>query len=169
AIAGTGLPYYKDFEKYNPEQAAKDFFVISKHSLEKTSAWYADCFTAVSETTATECMQFLNKEPDIITHNGFDASIIPDKTLFNKKRMAARQRIKEVAEAVLNQEIPSDSLFVIKSGRYEFRNKGIDVFIDAMAELKIHQQPQGMVIGIIFVPGPHTGPLKEVQEQLGNP
>ncbi|MGN6567943.1 MAG: alpha-glucan family phosphorylase, partial [Flavipsychrobacter sp.] len=169
AIAGNGLPFYKDFNSYNADTVAHEFNVTSKHSLEKTTARICDCFTTVSNSTATECQKFLERYPDVITPNGFDISIVPDKQFFDKQRMAARQKIFKVVAALFNQQYPEDSLLIIKSGRYEFKNKGIDIFIDALAELNYHLSPDKPVIALIFVPGHHTGPRKELLERLTQP
>ncbi len=61
AIAGKDQPFYKNFDKYQPEQMAKEFNLVSKHSLEKATAMNADCFTTVSEITGKECEKILGK------------------------------------------------------------------------------------------------------------
>lgn len=165
-IAGNGLPFYRDFETFNAEQITRELNVVAKHSLEKAAAVNADCFTTVSENTAAECTKFLGKTPDIITHNGFDPSIVPDKTLFDVKRDVARKKIIHVARALFNQNVPENSLLVIKSGRYEFKNKGIDIFLDALASIKNNVSTGKTIVGLIFVPGHQTGPRKELQEKL---
>jgi len=168
-IAGNGMPFYSRFDTYNANQVARDFNVVSKHSLEKISAYNADCFTTVSEITARECEKFLEKEPDIITRNGFDASIVPVGPLFLEKRAFARQKLFSVAEALLNQALPKDSLLVMKSGRYEFRNKGIDVFIESLAQLRDNPSLDKDIIAFIFVPAHQTGPRKELLDRLNKP
>ncbi|MBS1687997.1 MAG: alpha-glucan family phosphorylase [Bacteroidetes bacterium] len=168
-IAGNGLPFYKEFENYNPNTIAREFNVIAKYSLEKVAANIADCFTTVSNITSAECQKFLGKPPDIITPNGFDISIVPDKQLFDKKRASARAKILKVAEALFNQAFAPDSMLIIKSGRYEFKNKGIDLFIDSLAEINDHLSPAKNVIAVIFVPGHQTGPRKELLERLVQP
>jgi len=168
-IAGNGMPFYSRFDSYDANQVARDFNVVSKHSLEKISAHIADCFTTVSEITARECKKFLETEPDIITRNGFDASIVPNTALFNEKRAFARQKIFTVAEALMNQALPKDSLLVMKSGRYEFRNKGIDVFIESLAQIRDNTSLNKDIIALIFVPAHQTGPRKELLDRLNKP
>ncbi len=169
SIAGNGLPFYKDFNTYIPEDTAKSFNVISKHSLEKVAAKNADCFTTVSNITGDECKKFLEKSPDIVTPNGFDISIVPNAQEFAKKRSFAREKVIRVASALFNQQMPEDSLLVIKSGRYEFKNKGIDIFIDSLGELNNHLSPSKNIIAVIFVPGHQTGPRKELLDRLQHP
>jgi phosphorylase/glycogen(starch) synthase len=119
---------------------ALQFGVTSKHSLEKLSAEMADAFTTVSQITDNECRQFLGKEADILTPNGFDDTFVPAREEYYTKRAKAREKLFLVAEGLLNQSLSKDSILIINSGRYEFRNKGIDLFIDVMGRL--NKQPR---------------------------
>lgn len=166
-IAGNGLPLYSKFATYNGDQVAKTYSIVAKHSLEKITAAHADCFTTVSEITAKECKQFLEKEPDIITPNGFEDYIVPDVFFFEEKRILSRKKLFEVATALTGQSFPGDTMLLLKSGRYEFRNKGIDLFIDAMGKLNQDTGFQKDLIAFIFVPAHQTGPRQEVLERLG--
>jgi phosphorylase/glycogen(starch) synthase len=168
-IAGNGLPFYGNFENYNPDTVAKDFNVIAKHSLEKTAAKNADCFTTVSEITTRECIKFLDKKPDFITHNGFDISIVPDLSSFDNKRKEAREKLFRVAEALMGEKFDRNSLLIIKSGRYEFKNKGLDLFIDSIANIKNNAALPVKVIAFIFVPAHQTGPRKELLNRMEHP
>jgi phosphorylase/glycogen(starch) synthase len=168
-IAGNGLPFYSRFDSYDADDIARNFNVVSKHSLEKQSAHFSDCFTTVSELTAKECERFLLKAPDIITPNGFDNDIIPDGARFEKDRAAARKKIIQVAEGLLNQQLEDDSMLIIKSGRYEFKNKGIDVFIESLRELDNNPKLNKHVVAFIFVPANQMGPRKEVLERIKQP
>ncbi|HEU4556153.1 MAG TPA: DUF3417 domain-containing protein, partial [Chitinophaga sp.] len=166
ALAGSGQLFYNHLTDINPEQAARDYNIIAKHSLEKTAAGIADCFTCVSDLTAQECEHLLGKPPDVVTPNGFNAAFVPDNTLFENKRAAARQKLLAVATALLQQPLPEDSLLVINSGRYEFHNKGIDVFIDSMALLNKDPVPGKIIVAFLFIPAAHTGPRKILQDSL---
>ncbi|HTL83018.1 MAG TPA: alpha-glucan family phosphorylase [Bacteroidia bacterium] len=166
SIAGNGLPLYSKFNSYNGDQEARAFNVVSKHSLEKISAANADCFTTVSEITARECSLFLEKNPDIITPNGFENFIVPDSFFFKEKRTLARKKLLKVASALCGEKLPEDSLLLIKSGRYEFRNKGIDLFIDALGELNRNTDLNKNVVAFICIPAHHTGPRKGLLEQM---
>jgi phosphorylase/glycogen(starch) synthase len=166
SIAGSGLPLYSKFESYNADQEARNFNVTAKHSLEKMSAFNADCFTTVSELTARECERFLDKKPDIITPNGFDDFIVPDAFYYKEKRTLARKKLVQVAQALLGYALPEDTLMIIKSGRYEFRNKGIDLFIDALGVLNKSEDLKKNIAAFIFIPAHSTGPRKGLLKKL---
>ncbi len=58
------------------------------------------------------------------------------KSLLKEKEMKPGRNLLKVASAVLGYEVSKDALLVANSGRYEFRNKGIDLFIDSLGELE---------------------------------
>jgi len=90
AIAGNLLPLYGQLDNYDGDAKSNDFNVVSKQSIEKLSAQNVDCFTTVSEITARECSQFLKKDVDLVTPNGFDDSFVPKGKELIKKREEAK-------------------------------------------------------------------------------
>ncbi len=136
SIAGNNKPLYDYFEGYNGDQMARELNMEAKHSCEKQAAYYADCFTTVSEITNRECTQLLNKPADIVTPNGFEGEFVPKtEAAFERKRTEARKALRHVAEQVLGYSLCDNSLFICTSGRYEWKNKGIDVFLHALKRL----------------------------------
>ena len=169
SVAGNNLPLYSEFDNYPGDSTARRFDVVSKFSLERAAARVSDVFTTVSAITAQECKQFLGREVDVVTHNGFDDSFVPPKDEFAGRREMARFKIMQVSRALFNTDLPDDSMLVINSGRYEFRNKGIDLYIDALARLNKNPKLNKQVIAFITVPGNHTGPLPDLMSRLNNP
>jgi glycogen phosphorylase/synthase len=167
-IAGNNKPLYGNMEDYLPTQIAREFNILAKQSLEKISATEADVFTTVSEITSRECAHFLGKKVDIITPNGFEDSFVPGPEEFDEKRSAARSRITDVAEAVLGYKLKDDCVLIANSGRYEFRNKGIDIFIDSLGELNTDNKFEKECVAFILIPAYHKGPRNDIQEFLFN-
>ena len=165
-IAGNNLPLYSKFDEYNGDAMANRFHVMAKHSLEHIAANESDAFTTVSKLTSNECTQFLNREPDIITPNGFDDSLFLDSETLSGKRQVAREKLLAVAQAVTGQSLPADSLLLINSGRYEFRNKGIDLFLDALANLNHNEKLTYPVVAFITIPAHHSGPVPGLAEKI---
>lgn len=166
SIAGDHKPLYKNLDSYKPESVAREFNVLSKQSLEKISGQYADAFTTVSEITAKECSQFLQKNVDIVTVNGFDDSFVPTEEAFDKKRTIARKKLISVSEKLLGYPLENDVLFLGTSGRYEYRNKGIDLYIDALGALNNEPSLQKQVVAFVLVPANHFGPRPELIANL---
>jgi phosphorylase/glycogen(starch) synthase len=166
SIAGNGMPLYSMFDSYNGDLQAKSLNTVAKHSLEKITAAHADAFTTVSELTAKECTRFLGKTPDIITPNGFEDYIVPDTVFFKEKRVLARKKLLDVARAMTGKQIPDDALLMLKSGRYEFHNKGIDISIDSIGILNKDAEFKKEMVVFIFIPASHTGPRKDLIDHL---
>lgn len=166
SIAGNNKPLYDYLFAYNGDQMAKELNVESKHSIEKQTAHYADCFTTVSEITANECRELLDKPVDAVLPNGFENNFVPKAATFTKKRKAARQRLLDVANALLGTRLDDETLIVSTSGRYEFRNKGIDVYIEAMNRLLRDRDLKKTVVAFIEVPGWVGDPRQDLKERL---
>ena len=166
SIAGNMKPLYDYLFAYNGDQMAGELNMQSKHSIEKQTAHYVDCFTTVSDITAKECVELLDKPVDVVLPNGFDDSFVPSAALFTKKRKAARKKLLDVANALLGEQLDDDTLIVSTSGRYEFRNKGIDVFVEAMNRLLRDKDLKKKLVAFIEVPGWVGEPRKDLQERL---
>ena len=166
SIAGNMKPLYDYLFAYNGDQMAFELNMQSKHSIEKQTALHVDCFTTVSDITANECKELLDKPVDVVLPNGFDNSFVPKGTSFTSKRKKARRRLLDVANALLGEQLGDDTLIVSTSGRYEFRNKGIDVFVEAMNRLLRDKDLKKKVVAFIEVPGWVGEPRKDLQERL---
>ena len=166
SIAGNNKPLYNYLQAYNGAQMADELNMQSKHSIEKQTAHYVDCFTTVSDITAVECKELLDKPVDAVLPNGFEDDFVPKAALFSKKRNAARKRLLRIAEALTGSKLDDNTLIVSTSGRYEFRNKGIDVFIEAINKLRHDEELQRDVVAFIEVPGWVARPRTDLQERL---
>lgn len=166
SIAGNNKPLYDYLFAYNGDQMSEELNVQSKHSIEKQTAKYVDCFTTVSEITAKECVELLDKAVDVVLPNGFENNFVPKGVAFTRKRKEARKRLLDVANALMGTDLDDDTLIVSTSGRYEFRNKGIDVFIEAMNRLLRDKDLTKNVVAFIEVPGWVGEPRKDLQERL---
>ena len=166
-IAGNNLPLYDNMDQYDADQMAQRFNVIARHSLEKKSAQYSDIFTTVSEITAKECQQFLGRAVDVVTPNGFEPSFTPaSDEEYAQGRALARKRLLTVASAMCGEDIPQDAVLVGIGGRYEWKNKGIDVFIDALDKLNRSDYSGKSIHAFIMVPSGHNGPDKQLLAKL---
>ena len=171
SIAGNGKPLYDYFEAYNGDQMAAELNMVSKHSVEKQAAHYADCFTTVSDITARECKQLLDKPVDIVTPNGFEPTFVPTGKAFDARRSEARKALRKVAGEQLGGVVPENALFVCISGRQEWKNKGIDVFarsLDKLAQKIYHsplpnQQPMDKpeVVAFVMIPYLDRAPIRD--------
>ena len=166
SIAGNNKPLYDYLWAYNGTQMAGELNMEAKHSVERQAAHNVDCFTTVSEVTGRECYELLDKRPDVILPNGFEADFVPAGTAFTKRRREARAKILQVANALTGAEFTDDTLIVATSGRYEYRNKGIDVFLEAAYRSLYDSDLQRQVLMLIQVPAWMESPRADLQERL---
>ena len=169
SLAGNGLPLYSDLPRFNADDYARQFNVVAKHSLEKTAAHYYDCFATVSDITARECKYLLGREVDVVTPNGFEDDFVWKPEILAQKRTDARALMIQVAEACLGCKFEKEPLIVGTSGRYEFKNKGLDVFVESLKKLAENDKLGREVLAYITVPAGNDGPRKDLQAHLANP
>lgn len=156
SIAGNGKPLYDYFSGYFGDQMACELNVESKHSAEKQAAHYADCFTTVSDITDDECAQLLEKRADVVTPNGFELDFVPKSRELTMLSKASRSKLVEVSERLLGYGLSDDVVLCAVSGRYEYKNKGIDLFIDALSRLNNNSEGRE-IVAFILVPGWQKG------------
>lgn len=166
AIAGNGLPLYSGLDTFNGDEMARQFGVTAKHSIEKAAAHNIDAFSTVSEITKRECKALLDAEVSTVTPNGFENGFVWQGEEFAKKRQEGRDELIRVAEATLGLKLQNDPLIVSIGGRYEFKNKGIDEFIDSLGELNNNDQLQRDILAYIMVPCWNHGPRRDLQGVL---
>ncbi len=166
SIAGNMKPLYDYMDGYNGDQMARELNMESKHSIEKQSAHRVDCFTTVSEITDRECTQLLEKQADVVLVNGFEDDFVPKGAAFTAKRREARRVMLGVAGRLLGQEFADDTIIVSTGGRYEFRNKGIDILLESLSRLAKEPSLDRDVLAFINVPAWVKGPREDLVERL---
>jgi phosphorylase/glycogen(starch) synthase len=159
-LAGNNMSLYSSLQYYEGENIANQFNMRAKYSMEKLSALNADVFTTVSEITNNECKQFFKKSADVITPNGFENDFVPQANEYKEISNNARKKIIEIAQKLTSTTISQDAFLIINSGRYEFKNKGIDVFIKALGEVN-KSKIEKDVVAVIAVPAYNVDSQKD--------
>jgi glycosyltransferase involved in cell wall biosynthesis len=165
SIAFNNKPLYDCLTQYNGLQMADQLNVTSKHSVEKAAASNADAFTTVSQITAREAECLLQCQP-LVTPNGFENDFVPRAKEYNAQRLLARQKMLLVARQLTGKPFPDDTLLIATAGRYEYRNKGIDLFIDALARTSQCSQQGRTILAFVMVPAWVDSPRRLLQQRL---
>ena len=168
SIAGNYKPLYDYLFAYNGNQMADELNMQSKHSIERQTAHHVDCFTTVSNVTARECFELLDKQPDVVLPNGFEMDFVPKGVTFVNRRKKARLRILDVANALMGTELDDNTMIISTSGRYEWKNKGIDVYVEALSRALTNESLQRPVLALIEVPAWQSGPREDLIERLSS-
>jgi len=166
SIAGNNKPLYDYLFAYNGDQMAQELNMESKHSIEKQTAHHVDCFTTVSEITNHECSELLDKSADVVLMNGFEDDFVPKGTLFAKKRKHARETLLNMANKLMGIHLTDDTMIIGTSGRYEFKNKGINVYLEALNRLTRDKNLEKEVLAFIYVPGWVGEAREDLRERL---
>ena len=156
SIAGHGEDIYSIIDHINPEEKAKELGVYNKHSTERSCAQNADVFTTVSEITGYEAEKFFGRKPDVLTLNGLDIQRFPTIEETSIKHVTNRDRLREYMMYHFfphyhNFDLDHNIIMCI-AGRYEYGNKGVDLFIEALARLneELKSQDSNRTVTVFF-------------------
>ena len=149
---------------------AYELKVEGKHQLEMAAAKKAHVFTTVSETVAQEVRYILGRYPDVIVLNGLDFSAQLNSGHVRGIGGYVREELLELSQSVFAPYEDSrydNALLLFTSGRYEFVNKGFDIYIQALSKLNAKlksgaRKNQKQVIAFIFAPSSSRGPKLSV-------
>ncbi|MDI6751949.1 MAG: alpha-glucan family phosphorylase [bacterium] len=169
SMAGNGVDIYKILSILNTDSEATRYNVSAKHSIETITAREADCFTTVSKITAIEAKHMLNQEVHTILPNGFPVKAISSYSENPEYFKKSRERLLEFSSQFLSKEIKGEeTLIVSTSGRYEFHNKGIDLLLEALAELKrCPEQLSKNLLCYLFVTGGSPYTQHQIERHYG--
>lgn len=147
--------FYAHLPFFNWEEEAKRFGVETEARIEYTCAQAADALTTVSEVTARECKHLLKRKPDVVLPNGLNIERFDALHEFQNQHVQYKEEIHRFIMAHFFQSYSFDldrTLYFFTSGRYEFRNKGYDLTIEAMARLneRLKKEKSDMTI-VLFI------------------
>ena len=168
SIAGNYKELYTYMDAYQGDQMARELGVEAKHTLEKRAAHTADVFATVSRLTAREAKQLLEREP-VVLPNGFHVGASPLSSSLAAKRRKARRLLGAVASKLYGTPIDERAYFISLGGRYEYRNKGIDLFIESLYRFAQQYQGEREIVACLLVPAWEAGPRAELQYLLSHP
>ena len=137
-LASDDPKFYDHLPFYNAETEADKYAIGARHRIEKAAAHASNVFTTVSEVTAREAEHLLKRPPEIILPNGLDIARFEAPHEFHHLHQQCKQ---EIHNFVMGHFFPSApfnldrTLYLFTSGRYEYKNKGIDLFIEALFRL----------------------------------
>lgn len=158
ALAGSGRKLYADLETLDPTKAAYEVGVQDKHTAERACAAMCDVFTTVSEITGIEAEKILGRRPEVLLFNGMSVDAFPTVEETSIKHAASRDKIKEFIAYYFYPYYSFDlqhTLVYFITARYEFRNKGLDVFIHALKKLNEElkkSNPERTIVVLFWIP-----------------
>jgi glycogen(starch) synthase len=152
-IASSEDGFYERLDSIDPGSSATHYNIDAQHAIERACARHAHVFTTVSQLTAEECSALLGRTPDVITPNGLNISHYNVGHDFQTFHADFKQRVHSFSMGYFfpNQRFDLDrTLYLFTSGRFEPRNKGFDLCLEAMAQLNARLKTVNLGITVVF-------------------
>jgi len=162
-LTSAGIDIYKELDHIDAEAKAKEYGIQAKHLVEVACADHADAFTTVSEITGIEAEALLHRKPDVLLPNGLNMEQFPTFEELSVRHQAMKRKANRFLMDHFFPYYPLDldhTLLYFILGRYEFRDKGIDVFIESLARLNAMMKKEGSektIVAFFFIPSAVRG------------
>lgn len=137
-LAMNDPQFYNHLSFYKWHEEAAKFNVMPIALFERAAAHGAHVFTTVSEVTALECENLLGRTPDLVLPNGINIKRFEVLHHVQTLHMEYKEKINEFVRGHFFQSYSFDldkTIYFFTSGRYEYRNKGYDLTLEALARL----------------------------------
>lgn len=132
------LDFYNNLSSFNCDEEAGKRQIYHRYCLERAASHLTHVFTTVSDITGLEAEHLLKKKPDVITPNGLNVIKFSALHEFQNLHALAKEKINEFVRGHFYGHYDFDldkTLYFFTAGRYEFSNKGADIFIEGLARL----------------------------------
>ncbi|MDD5750037.1 MAG: hypothetical protein PHU56_00065 [Candidatus Pacebacteria bacterium] len=169
-LAYNNVDFYGFIDSINPEEEINRFNIKAKHQLEKAVTHQATVFTTVSAITAWEAEHFLGRKADLLLPNGLSESQFPSFEEITIQHRAYRNRLRNFLLFYFFPYYAFDleqTLFFFTACRYEFRAKGLDIFIKSLAllnEKMRESHAKKTVVAFFLVPSGVRGIKTDILE-----
>lgn len=137
-LASDDPNFYGNLQHVQPDAAASRYNIYPRFAIERAAAHAATVFTTVSEVTSVEAQKLLGRLPDMVLPNGLNIQKFAALHEFQNLHREYKERIHEFVMGHFFPAYTFDldrTIYLFTSGRYEYRNKGFDMFIEALWRL----------------------------------
>ncbi|KAF8738578.1 hypothetical protein AX14_011058 [Amanita brunnescens Koide BX004] len=157
-LCAGSVDFYNNLQYFDVDHEAGKRGIYHRYCIERSAAHCADVFTTVSHITAYESEHLLKRKPDGILPNGLNVVKFQAMHEFQNLHATSKAKIHEFVRGHFYGHYDFDlenTLYFFTAGRYEYRNKGVDMFIEALARLNYRLQKSGTkttVVAFIIMP-----------------
>ncbi|KAK7582751.1 hypothetical protein V9T40_014196 [Parthenolecanium corni] len=151
-LCAGNTDFYNNLSSFNVDEEAGKRQIYHRYCMERAASHLADIFTTVSEITSYEAENLLKRKPDVITPNGLNVVKFSALHEFQNLHATAKERIHEFVRGHFYGHYDFDldkTLYFFTAGRYEFSNKGADIFIEALARLNHYIKAAGLKTTVV--------------------
>ncbi|KAG9345649.1 hypothetical protein JZ751_008793, partial [Albula glossodonta] len=137
-LCAANVDFYNNLDKFNIDKEAGERQIYHRYCLERASVHCSHVFTTVSEITAIEADHMLHRRPDVVTPNGLNVKKFSAVHEFQNLHSTNKVKIQEFVRGHFYGHLDFNlekTLFFFIAGRYEFSNKGADIFLESLSRL----------------------------------
>lgn len=161
-LCAGSVDFYNNLQYFDCDAEAGKRGIYHRYCIERGAAHAADVFTTVSHITAYESEHLLKRKPDGVLPNGLNVKKFSATHEFQNLHQTNKERINDFVRGHFyghNDFDPDKTLYFFTAGRYEYRNKGVDMFIESLARLNHRMKSAGSdvtVVAFIIMPAQTT-------------
>jgi glycogen(starch) synthase len=137
-LSAAQVDLYAVLDRLNADQEAHRYRIFHRYAIERAAAHGSEVFTTVSEVTAKEAERLLGRRPDVVTPNGLNIQRFAAVHEFQNLHRVYKEKLHDFTMGHFFPSYTFDlnrTLYLFTAGRYEYRNKGYDIFIESLARL----------------------------------
>lgn len=156
--AAGNIDFYNNLANFDVDHEAGKRGIYHRYCIERAAAHTADVFTTVSQITALEAEHLLKRKPDGILPNGLNVVKFQAVHEFQNLHAMKKEKINEFVRGHFHGCFDFDldnTLYFFTAGRYEYKNKGADMFLEALARLNYRLKLSGSkktIVAFIIMP-----------------
>ncbi|KJE88514.1 glycogen synthase [Capsaspora owczarzaki ATCC 30864] len=159
-LCAGNVDFYNNLSKFDVDAEAGQRGIYHRYCIERAAAHSAHVFTTVSQITGDEAEFLLKRRPDIILPNGLNVVKFSALHEFQNLHAQHKEKINAFVRGHFYGHYDFDldnTLYFFIAGRYEYSNKGADVFIESLARLNHRLKAAGSkmtVVAFLIMPAP---------------
>ena len=151
-LCASTRDFYERLPWIDPDKESGDRRIYHRYCMERAATAAAHVFTTVSDITAYEAEHLLKRRPEKILPNGLRVEKFAALHEFQNLHRTYKERIHSFVQGHFFGSYSFDldkTLYVFTAGRYEYHNKGIDLFIEALSRLNHYLMHSGSDVTVV--------------------
>ncbi|KAF9006940.1 glycogen synthase [Cyathus striatus] len=151
-LCAGSVDFYNNLQYFDVDHEAGKRGIYHRYCIERSAAHCADVFTTVSHITAYESEHLLKRKPDGVLPNGLNVVKFQAMHEFQNLHSTSKAKINEFVRGHFYGHYDFDldnTIYMFTAGRYEYRNKGVDMFIESLARLNYKLQKAGSTVTVV--------------------
>ncbi|XP_027053151.1 glycogen [starch] synthase-like isoform X2 [Pocillopora damicornis] len=151
-LCAANVDFYNNLDRFDVDKEAGDRKIYHRYCLERAAANNAHVFTTVSHITADEAEHLLKRRAEIVLPNGLNVIKYTALHEFQNLHAISKEKICNFVRGHFHGHLDFDmdkTLFFFSAGRYEYFNKGADLYIEALARLNHLLKSSGSDVTVV--------------------